>query len=78
MPNGEPRYYVETLKRLREAVRRKRGELWPKNLFGHHDNVPDRTLLSVKQFVAKYQLLDWQTSLFTRFDFPMTFGSFRN
>jgi hypothetical protein len=31
-------YYVEILKWLREAVRKKRPERWPKDWILHHDN----------------------------------------
>jgi hypothetical protein len=31
-------YYVEILKRLREAVRRKSPELWPDDWIIHHNN----------------------------------------
>jgi alpha-L-fucosidase len=33
-------YYMEILKRLREAVRRKRPELWTNDWILHHDNAP--------------------------------------
>jgi hypothetical protein len=33
-------YYVETLKRIREAVLRRRPELWPNDWNLHHDSVP--------------------------------------
>ena len=47
-------FYLEVLKLLREAVRRKRSELW---LSGewllHHDSAPVHTALSVRQFRTK-------------------------
>jgi hypothetical protein len=48
-------YYslVEILRRLHEAVRRKRPELWPNDWILHHDNVPAHKALSVKQFLAQ-------------------------
>jgi alpha-L-fucosidase len=46
-------YFVETLKRLREAVRRKRPELWPNDWSLHHDNAPAHKALSVKEFLAQ-------------------------
>jgi hypothetical protein len=46
-------YYVEILKRLHEAVRRKRPELWPNDWILHHDNVPVNKVLPVKNFLAK-------------------------
>jgi hypothetical protein len=33
-------YYVEILKRLREAVLRKMSELWSNDWILHHDNAP--------------------------------------
>jgi hypothetical protein len=45
-------YYVEILKRLREAVRRKMPEHWSNDWILHHDNAPAYKALSVKQFVA--------------------------
>jgi histone-lysine N-methyltransferase SETMAR len=46
-------YYTEILKRLREAVHRKRSELLPKDWILHHDNALAPTALSVKQFLAQ-------------------------
>jgi hypothetical protein len=40
-------YYVEILKPLREAVRRKRPELWPINWILHHENTPAHRILSI-------------------------------
>jgi hypothetical protein len=45
-----PAYYVEVLKRLREAVRRNRSELWPNDWILHHDNAPAHKAVSVRQF----------------------------
>jgi hypothetical protein len=42
--------YVQVLKRLSDAVRRKRGELWRDNsLFLHHDNAATLSSLRVSQ-----------------------------
>jgi hypothetical protein len=46
-------YYVEILKRLGEAVHRKRPKLWPNDWILHHDNAPAHKTLSVKQFLAQ-------------------------
>jgi len=46
-------YYVEKLKLLREAVRRKWLEFWPNVWILHHDNAPGHKALSVTQFVAQ-------------------------
>jgi hypothetical protein len=44
---------MEILKRLREAVRRKRPELQPNDLILHHDDALAHKALSVKQFLAQ-------------------------
>jgi hypothetical protein len=41
------------LKRLHEAVRGKRPELWPNDCIFHHDSAPCHSAPSVKQFVAQ-------------------------
>jgi hypothetical protein len=46
-------YYMELLKRLREAVRRKRPERWPNGGILHHDNAPAH---SSSSFVTKNRL----------------------
>jgi transposase len=46
-------YYVEILMRSREAVRRKRPELWSNDWILHHDNAPAHKAFSVKQFLAQ-------------------------
>ena len=43
--------YTDILRRLREAVRRKRPEKWrTKNRFPLHDNAPAHRSVSVKDF----------------------------
>jgi hypothetical protein len=50
-------YYVEhVLKRLREAVRRKRAS----SLAPYHDNVPAHKVLSFKQFRAQKSITEMQ------------------
>jgi hypothetical protein len=51
-------YYMEILKRLHEAVRRKRPELWPNNWILHHDSAP--THKAVKQFLAKTSITEME------------------
>jgi hypothetical protein len=46
-------YCVKIQKRLHEAVRGKRPELWPNDWILHHDSAPAHKALSVKQFVAQ-------------------------
>jgi hypothetical protein len=45
--------YLEILVRLREAVRRRRPELWPDAWILHHDNALDHDALAVREFLAK-------------------------
>jgi len=51
-------YYVEILKRIREAVRRKRPELWPNNWILHHDNAPTHKALSAKQCLPQKSITE--------------------
>jgi len=57
VPNGRTvnqAFYLKVLKRLRDAVRRKRPELWQSGEWWlHHDNAPAHKALSVKQFLTK-------------------------
>jgi len=47
-------FYLEVLKRLRDAVRRKRPELWRSGEWLlHQDNAPAHTAKSVQQFLTK-------------------------
>jgi hypothetical protein len=50
-------YFVEILKRLREAVHRKIPELWPSDWILHQDNAPAHKALSVNSFCPKNPLL---------------------
>jgi len=46
--------YVAVLKRLREAVRRKRPQVWTKQSWMlHHDNAPAHSSFLVRNFLAK-------------------------
>jgi len=45
-------------KRLNEAVRRKRPELWPNDWILHYDNAPPHKTLSIKQFVAQKSIAE--------------------
>lgn len=48
-------YYLSVLKRLREAIRRKRPIRWQRNdWLLHHDNAPPHTALIIKRFLAKH------------------------
>jgi hypothetical protein len=45
--------YVEILKWLHEAVRRKWRELWPNDWIFHYDSASTHKTLSAKQFLAQ-------------------------
>ena len=50
-------YYLEVLKRLRDALRRKRPERWIEDdWFLHHGNAPAHRALSIQQFLAKHRI----------------------
>lgn len=47
-------YYLQVMRRLREAIRKKRPELWRNNSWIlHHDNAPSHTALTICEFLAK-------------------------
>ncbi len=47
-------YYLEVLQRLRDAVRRKRPDLWQSQSFKlHHDNAPAHSSQLIVDFLAK-------------------------
>ena len=51
-------YYVEVLKRLRDAVRRKRPPYWSSgNWLLHHDNAPAHSSNLVQNFLAKHKIV---------------------
>jgi histone-lysine N-methyltransferase SETMAR len=45
--------YLEILARLREAVRRRRPELWPNAWILHHDSTSAHDALAVREFLVK-------------------------
>lgn len=50
-------YYVEVLKRLRDAVRRKRPRFWSSgDWLLHHDNAPAHSSNLVQQFLARHKI----------------------
>lgn len=57
LPPGQTvnkQYYLSVMRRLREAIRLKRPELWANNSwFLHHDNAPSHTALVLRDFFAK-------------------------
>ena len=51
-------YYVEVLKRLRDAVRRKRPRFWSSgDWLLHDDNAPSHSSNPVQQFLAKHKIV---------------------
>ena len=58
-PRGETvnkEFYLNILKRFREAVRRKKSEAWTNNTWMlHHDNAPAQASLLIREFLTKHQ-----------------------
>jgi len=49
-------FYEEILARMRDAVRRKRPELWENQTWMlHHDNAPAHASLLIRSYLAKHQ-----------------------
>jgi len=69
-------YYVEILKRLREAVRRKRPELWSNDWILHHDNAPTHNAVSIS-LCPKNRPLKWNTHSIPLIWLWMTSGCFQ-
>ena len=57
LPTGQTvnkEYYLSVMRRLREAIRKKRKNLWEDNSwFLHHDNAPAHTALIIRDHFAK-------------------------
>jgi hypothetical protein len=71
-------YYMEIWKRLREVVRRKRPELWPKDLILNHVNAPAHKALFVKQFPTQKSITEVEhTPFIPLIWFRMTSGCFQ-
>lgn len=50
-------YYLAVMKRLRDAIRRKRPDLWAnKSWILHHDNAPAHTSMLVRNYLAKHSV----------------------
>lgn len=58
LPDGQTvnkEYYLGVMRRLREAIRQKRRDLWQNNSWIlHHDNAPSHTAIIVSEFLAKH------------------------
>jgi hypothetical protein len=49
-------YYLEVMKHLHEAIRKKRPDAWRSNGWMlHADNMPANTSLLINQFLAKHE-----------------------
>jgi hypothetical protein len=61
VPRGETvnkEFYLKVMKRLREAVRRKKPEAWTnKTWMLHHDNSPLHASLLIREFLAKQETI---------------------
>jgi hypothetical protein len=68
--------YVEILKLLREAVLRKRPELWSNDWVFDHDNAPAHKALSVKQFQAPTSITEMELPSYSRDLAPNDFWVF--
>jgi len=59
VPPGETvnkEFYLNVLKHLRVAVRRKRPEAWTNNTWMlHHDNAPAHASLLIREFLTKHK-----------------------
>jgi len=59
VPRGETvnkEFYLNVMKRLRAAVRRKRPEAWTNNTWMlHHDNAPAHASLFIREFLTKHE-----------------------
>ena len=50
-------YYLNVLRHLRDAIRRKRPDMWTTGDWKlHHDNAPAHTSLLIQQFLAKFNI----------------------
>jgi len=48
-------YYLEVMRRLRNAIRRKRPNLWTENSWIlHYDNAPAHTAMIIRNFLVKH------------------------
>jgi len=55
--NINKEYYLEVLRRFRDAVRRKRPDLWAAGTWDlHHDNAPAHSSQLIQTFLAKHNI----------------------
>jgi transposase len=55
--NSEPVLLFGNISKVREAVRRRRPELWPDACILHHDNALAHDALAVREFLAKKSIM---------------------
>jgi [histone H3]-lysine36 N-dimethyltransferase SETMAR len=57
LPSGQTvnkEYYLSVMRRLREAIRKKRPDLWINNSwFLHHDNAPSHTAIIIRDYLTQ-------------------------
>jgi hypothetical protein len=70
-------YYVEKVKQLCEDVHRKRPEHCSNDWILHHDSAPTHKALSVKKFLSKNPLLQWNSHPISLIRLWMTSGCFQ-
>ena len=71
-------YYVKVLKRLRDAVRKKRLRFWSNGEWLlHHDNAPAHSSNLVQQFLAKHQIIQLRQPPYSPDIAPCDFWMFR-
>ena len=70
-------YYVEVLKRLRDAVRRKRPRFWSSgDWLLPHDNAPAHSSDLVQQFLAKHKIVKFRQPPYSSDIAPCDFWMF--
>lgn len=70
-------YYLEVLKRLRHALRRKRPHLWKSgNWLLHHDNAPAHSSHLIQEFLTKHGIVQLRQPLYSPDIAPCDFWLF--
>jgi hypothetical protein len=70
-------FYLKVMKRLREAVLRKRPEAWTNQTWMlHHDNAPPHVSLLIREFLAKQETIVMPQSPYSPYLAPGDFFLF--
>ncbi|GFV44165.1 histone-lysine n-methyltransferase setmar-like protein [Trichonephila clavipes] len=70
-------FYLDVMRRLREAIRRKRPVLWaPSSWMLHHDGAPAHTANLVQQFLTKHGTIQVARPPYSPDMSPSDFSSF--